>query len=394
MWWQSSFLKGSLIVIAPAVNDLKTRREMVEKAKRLIVKIGSGVLTHHTEIIDREVIESLVEDVSTLHDEGKEIIIVTSGAVAAGKRKLGLKRSPRSIPEKQAAAAAGQSTLIGYYERAFEKRGKKVAQILLTSDGLSDRSRYLNARNTITSLLYYKVIPIINENDTVVVDEIKFGDNDNLSAMVVGLTDADLLILLTNTEGLYDKDPRKFDDTRLIKTVEDIDMQVKGVAGGASDCGTGGMVTKIEAARRSATFGVPTIIANGERKGVLLDILSGNDVGTLFVSREDRIKGKKRWLAYSIKVAGQVIVDAGAKGAMEKGKSLLPSGVVSVKGDFYFGDLVSLVLDGGAEFARGLVQYGSGDIDAVKGLKTSQIEAALGKKDYNEIIHRDDMVLL
>ena len=376
------------------MNDLQLRKETVGAAKRIIVKIGSGVLSHHTEIIDAKVIESLVNDMSVLLDEGKEIIIVTSGAVAAGTKKLGLKGSPRSIPEKQAAAAAGQSTLIRYYERAFEKRGKKVAQILLTGDGLSDRTRYLNARNTITSLLYYGVVPIINENDTVVVDEIRFGDNDNLSAMVVGLSDADLLIMLTDTEGLYNKDPRKFDDVALIHTVRDIDSQTKGVAGGVSDVGTGGMVTKIEAARRAATFGVPAIIANGEREGVLLDMMSGGGLGTLFVPREERLKGKKRWIAYNLKVSGTIVVDDGAKNALGEGKSLLPSGVVAVEGDFCFGDLVSLVLENGAEFARGLVQYGSNDIDASKGLKTSQLEEVLGKKDYDEIVHRDDLVLL
>ena len=376
------------------MNDLQLRKETVGAAKRIIVKIGSGVLSHHTEIIDAKVIESLVNDMSVLLDEGKEIIIVTSGAVAAGTKKLGLKGSPRSIPEKQAAAAAGQSTLIRYYERAFEKRGKKVAQILLTGDGLSDRTRYLNARNTITSLLYYGVVPIINENDTVVVDEIRFGDNDNLSAMVVGLSDADLLIMLTDTEGLYNKDPRKFDDVALIHTVRDIDSQTKGVAGGVSDVGTGGMVTKIEAARRAATFGVPAIIANGEREGVLLDMMSGGGLGTLFVPREERLKGKKRWIAYNLKVSGTIVVDDGAKNALGEGKSLLPSGVVAVEGDFYFGDLGSLVVENGAEFARGLVQYGSNDIDASKGLKTSQLEEVLGKKDYDEIVHRDDLVLL
>ncbi|MBE9504249.1 MAG: glutamate 5-kinase [Proteobacteria bacterium] len=376
------------------MNELQLRKETVRAAKRIIVKIGSAVLTHHTEIIDGKVIESLVDDMSVLLDEGKEIILVTSGAVAAGTKKLGLKGSPRSIPEKQAAAAAGQSTLIRYYERAFEKRGKKVAQILLTGDGLSDRTRYLNARNTITSLLYYSVVPIINENDTVVVDEIRFGDNDNLSAMVVGLSDADLLIMLTDTEGLYNKDPRKFDDVELIQTVRDIDSQTKGIAGGASDVGTGGMATKIEAARRAGTFGVPAIIANGGRKGVLLDVMNGVGLATLFVPREERLKGRKRWIAYNLKVSGTIIVDDGAKNALGRGKSLLPSGVVAVEGDFYFGDLVSLVLENGPEFARGLVQYSSNDIDASKGLNTSRLEEVLGKKDYDEIIHRDDLVLL
>ena len=374
--------------------DETLRKDLVAKAKRIVVKIGSGVLTHHREIIDEDVVESLVCEMSSLLESGKEVIIVTSGSVAAGTRKLGLKKSPKSIPEKQAAAAAGQSTLIRYYEKAFEKRGHKVAQMLLTSDGLSDRVRYLNARNTITTLLHYGVVPVINENDTVVVDEIKFGDNDNLSAMVVGLSDADLLIILTDTEGLYNKDPRKFDDVSLIKTVRDIDSEVKGVAGGTSGVGTGGMVTKVEAARRVTAFGAPTVIAHGERKNVLLDVSRGADVGTLFVPREERLKGKKRWIAYNLKASGELVVDGGAKKAIEEGKSLLPSGVVSVEGDFSFGDSVSLVVENGEVFACGLVQYNSKDIISLKGCKTSEIEKILGKKDYDEIVHRDDLVIL
>lgn len=376
------------------MNDVTSRKNLLVKVRRVVVKIGSGVLTHHQEIIAEDVIESLVDEMSSLIDSGKEVIIVTSGSVAAGTRKLGLKRSPKSIPEKQAAAAAGQSTLIRYYEKAFEKREHKVAQILLTSDGLSDRVRYLNARNTITTLLHYGVVPVINENDTVVVDEIKFGDNDNLSAMVLGLSDADLLIILTDTEGLYNKDPRKFDDASLIKTVKNIDSEVEAVAGGTSGVGTGGMVTKVEAAKRVTAFGAATVIAHGERKNVLLDVLRGDDVGTFFVPREERLKGKKRWLAYNVKASGELIIDDGAKDALEEGNSLLPSGVLAVKGDFNFGDPVSLIVENGEVFACGLVQYDSKDLVAVKGCKTTEIEKILGKKDYDEIIHRDDLVIL
>ena len=364
------------------------------RAKRVVIKIGSGVLTHHRDIIDAGVIESLAGEMSEMIDGGREIVIVSSGAIAAGCRKLGLKRRPRSIPEKQAAAAAGQSALIRYYERAFEERGKKVAQILLTGDGLSDRGRYLNARNTISALLHYGVIPIINENDTVAVDEIRFGDNDNLSALVTGLVDADLLVILTDTDGLYDRNPSRFPDARLIRTVRDFDSQTRGAEGSLSGVGTGGMISKVEAARKAATFGVPTIMANGDRRGVLPELMKGGEVGTLFIPGEERLKGRKRWIAYNLQVCGRIIVDAGAKRAVEGGKSLLPSGVVAVEGDFGFGDLVSVAEEGGAEFARGLVQLGSREIDAVKGLKTSEMERVLGKKDYDEVIHRDDLVLL
>ncbi|MDH3973252.1 MAG: glutamate 5-kinase [Deltaproteobacteria bacterium] len=370
------------------------RLETLKKAKRLVVKIGSGVLTHHSEIIDLKIVESIASDLSVIANMGKEVILVTSGAVAAGRRKLGLKGKPKSIPEKQAAAAAGQSTLIRFYEDAFDKRGKRVGQILLTGDALSNRERYLNARNTIFALLHHGVIPIINENDSVAVDEIKFGDNDNLSAMVTGLADADLLIILTDTDGLYDKDPRKFSDARLIETVRDFESQTRGASIGISDTGTGGMLTKTEAARKSATFGVPSLIANGEKKGVLLDIFNGGGSGTFFIPREERIKGKKKWIAYNINVSGTLLIDSGAKKALVAGKSLLPSGVKSVKGDFSFGDLVSISEEGGGEFARGLVQFDSDDLEKMKGLKSSEIVAILGKKDYDEVIHRDDMVIL
>lgn len=376
------------------MSDLEFRREAVSRARRVVIKIGSSVLTHHRDIIDLHAIESLAGEMSDIIDGGKEIVIVTSGAIAAGSRKLGLRGRPKNIPEKQAAAAAGQSVLIRHYEKAFEKSEKKVAQILLTGDGLSERSRYLNARNTIFSLLHYSVIPIINENDSVVVDEIRFGDNDNLSAMVTGLVDADLLIILTDTEGLYDRDPRRFEDARLIHAVNDFDMQTRGAADTASGVGTGGMVTKIEAARRAATFGVPTIIANGEKKGVLLDIMESGEVGTLFIPGDEKLKGKKRWIAYSLKVSGRIVVDGGARRAVEGGKSLLPSGVVAVEGDFDFGDLVSVAEESGGEFARGLALFSSGEIGAMKGLKTAEIEKVLGKKDYDEIIHRDDLVVL
>jgi len=376
------------------VNDGDLKLETVKKARRIVVKIGSGVLTHHSEIIDLKVVESIAHDLSVIADMGKEVILVTSGAVAAGRRKLGLKGKPKSIPEKQAAAAAGQSTLIRFYEDAFDKRGKRVAQILLTGDALSNRKRYLNARNTIFALLHHNVIPIINENDTVAVDEIKFGDNDNLSAMVTGLADADLLVILTDTDGLFDKDPRKFSDARLIETVRDFESQTAGASEGSSDTGTGGMVTKTEAARKAATFGVPSLIANGEKKGVLLDIFNGGGKSTFFIPREGRIKGKKKWIAYNIKVSGSLFVDSGARKALINGKSLLPSGIKLVEGEFSFGDLVSICEEGDQEFARGLVQFDSSELDKMKGLKSSEIVARLGKKDYQEVIHRDDMVIL
>ena len=374
------------------MSDMDLRKNALAGVKRVVVKIGSGVLTHHSEIIDLEIIESIALDISAFIDDGGEVIIVTSGAVSAGLKKLGLKGRPSGIPEKQAAAAAGQSTLIRYYENAFEDSGKSVAQILLTGDGLSNRKRYLNARNTISTLLAHGAIPIINENDTVSVDEIKFGDNDNLSAMVAGLADADLLIILTDTDGLFDKDPKEFSSAELIYTVRDFDAQTKGAALGSSETGTGGMITKIEAARKAAQFGVPTIIANGERKGVILDIMKANEVGTFFIPNDEHIKGKKKWIACNLKPSGTIFVDGGAKTALIHGNSLLPSGVTKITGNFSFGDLVEIFEEGKERFACGLVQFDSGDLEKIRGLNTSEIEKSLGKKEYEEVVHRDDMV--
>lgn len=374
------------------MNDMDLRRKTLAGVKRVVVKIGSGVLTHHSEIIDLAVIESITSELSTFIDEGGEVIIVTSGAVAAGQRKLGIKGGPNGIPEKQAAAAAGQSTLIRYYENAFEKSEKRVAQILLTGDALSNRKRYLNARNTIFTLLDYGAIPIINENDSVSVDEIKFGDNDNLSAMVAGLTDADLLIILTDTEGLFDMDPRKFPEARLIHTVRDFDAQTKGASRGSSETGTGGMITKVEAARKASTFGVPTIIASGERKGIILDIMKGDELGTFFVPNDEHIKGRKKWIACNLNPSGTIFVDSGARAALKRGNSLLPSGITRITGDFSFGDLVEIFEEGKERFACGLVQFDSGDLEKIRGLNTSEIEKSLGTKEYEEVVHRDDMV--
>ncbi len=375
------------------MSDMDIRRNALAGVKRVVVKIGSGVLTHHSEIIDLEIIESIALDISAFIDDGGEVIIVTSGAVSAGLKKLGLKGRPSGIPEKQAAAAAGQSTLIRYYENAFEDSGKSVAQILLTDDGLSNRKRYLNARNTIFTLLAHGAIPIINENDSVSVDEIKFGDNDNLSAMVAGLADADLLIILTDTDGLFDKDPKKFRSAELIHTVRDFDAQTKGAGLGTSETGTGGMITKIEAARKAAQFGVPTIIASGEQRGVILDIMKGHELGTFFIPNDDHIKGKKKWIACNLNPAGTIFVDSGAKTALINGNSLLPSGVLKITGDFSFGDLVEICEEGKDKFACGLVQFDRSDLEKIKGLNTSKIEKVLGKKEYEEVIHRDDMVL-
>ena len=294
--------------------------------------------------LNEEAFTRLSLAVSTLLAKGVEVAVVTSGAVAAGMGKLGLTERPKSIPEKQAAAAAGQSSLMGRYEKVFAAHNLNVAQVLLTHEDLSSRHRYLNARNTLFTLLSYNVIPIINENDTVVVDEIKFGDNDNLSALVAGLIDADLLLILTDTDGLYDKDPRSHADARLIPLVEKIDSHIEHMAGGVgTSIATGGMITKVQAARKASSVGIPTIIASGSDMSNIDRVFASEKVGTLFLSQSEKLTSRKHWIATVLKPKGAIIVDDGARDALiSKGKSLLPTGIVGVEGDFGIGDAVLL----------------------------------------------------
>jgi glutamate 5-kinase len=297
---------------------------------------------------------------------------------------------------KQAAAAVGQSGLMWVYEKTFGAHGKKVAQVLLTREDLSNRTRFLNARNTLQTLLDHGVIPIINENDTVSVDEIKFGDNDNLSAMVVHLSDADLLVILSDIDGLYTADPRIDPSAELIPLVEKITAEVERCAGDArTPMGTGGMRSKIMTAKKVGAYGAPMAIVNGKKNGVLLALFEGREVGTLFLPKAEKQDSRKHWIAYTVSSAGKIMVDDGAVEAlMNKGKSLLPGGIVKVEGNFKVGDCVTCVDRGGVALARGLVKYASVDLDRIKGLKTSQITSVLGHKDYDEVIHRDDLVIL
>jgi glutamate 5-kinase len=297
---------------------------------------------------------------------------------------------------KQAAAAVGQSGLMWTYEKTFASRGRKVAQVLLTREDLSNRMRFLNARNTLSTLLDYGVIPIINENDTVSVDEIKVGDNDNLSAMVVHLADADLLIILSDIDGLYTSDPNLDASAKLIPLVEKFTADVERGAGDAqTPVGTGGMRTKMMAAKKVGAYGVPMVIVNGKKNGVLLSLFEGKEIGTLFLPKAEKQDSRKHWIAYTVKCSGRIQIDKGAVEALlHKGKSLLPGGIVNVEGNFKVGDCVTCADPGGNDFARGLVKYSSQDLDRIKGLKTSQILSVLGHKDYDEAIHRDDLVIL
>ncbi len=361
------------------------------------MKIGSAVLTTSDHGLDEDRIERLASDISSIMGQGREAVLVSSGAIAAGLAKLGLKKTkgmPLSL--KQAAAAIGQSGLIRVYERMFASHDKKVAQVLLTREDLSNRTRFLNARNTIQTLLDYGVIPIINENDTVSVDEIKFGDNDNLSGMVSHLVDADLLVILSDVDGLYTADPRIDPSAELIHLVEKITPEVERGAGDAqTPVGTGGMRSKLMVAKKVGVFGVPMVIVNGKTNNILQSLFQGGDVGTLFLPKSEKQESRKYWIAFTVKSKGRLIVDDGGREALvSKGKSLLPGGVLKVEGNFKVGDCVVCVDRVGNAFARGLVKYSSGQLDRIKGLKTSQIESVLGHKDYDEVVHRDDLVIL
>jgi glutamate 5-kinase len=372
------------------------RKTIMKKVRRIVLKVGSQVLTAKGRSLHQGVFDRLAREVSIAKKKGYEVIIVSSGAIAAGMSRLGLLEKPKTIPQKQAAAAIGQSALMWNYERAFSFHEEKVAQVLLTRDDLSNRNRYLNARNTLLTLLGFGVIPIINENDTVVVAEIKVGDNDNLSALVTSLINADLLIILSDIDGLYDRDPRLSKNAKLIPLVRQVTAEMEKQASGTlSPVGIGGMVTKLQAARKAALCGVPMILANGATEGILQKILQGENVGTLFTSEVNKLTSRKHWIAFTLEPQGRIIVDDGAKKAIsQKGKSLLPSGVRAAEGKFSLGDPVVLVDLQGQPFAKGLANYGSAEINKIKGLKSTEVENKLGYKNTDEVIHRDDLVVL
>jgi glutamate 5-kinase len=378
------------------MNNKETRKKVLEKARRIVVKVGSSILASVEKGLHYEAFSHLTKEISELKRHGYEIVLVSSGAIAAGMEKLGYKTRPQSITQKQATAAVGQSRLIHIYENYFSRYQQMVAQVLLTHDDLSHRRRFLNARNTLLALLELGIIPIINENDTVVVDEIKVGDNDNLSALITNLIEADLLIILTDIEGICDRDPRSHPDARCITLIEDIDADMEGVMGETkSQTSVGGMVSKIQAARKASRFGIPTVVACGTKKEILHQVLKGKEIGTLILPKMRTLSSRKHWIAFNLKPKGDVIVDDGAKKAIvQKGKSLLPSGVLEVRGSFDRGDSVSCVGPRGKEFARGLVNYSVQELEKIRGHRTNEIEKVLGYKYSDEIIHRDDLVVL
>ncbi len=378
-------------------NNDNNWKAIFEKSRRIVIKVGSSVLTDLEQGLDHGRIERIASDMASIMSRGIEVILVSSGAIAAGLAKLGLKKTknmPLSL--KQASAAVGQSGLMWVYEKTFAAHGLKVAQVLLTREDLSNRTRFLNARNTIQTLLDYGVIPIINENDTVSVDEIKFGDNDNLSGMVVHLADADLLIILSDIDGLYTADPKLDASATLIPLVEKITAEVERCAGDArTTVGTGGMRSKLLTAKKVAAYGVPMVIVNGKKAGILQGLFEGKESGTLFLPRQERQESRKHWIAYTVSSKGRIVIDDGGREALvSKGRSLLPGGIVKVEGNFKIGDCVTCLDRHGNAFARGLVKYSSADLERIKGLKTTQVASVLGHKDYDEVIHRDDLVIL
>jgi glutamate 5-kinase len=371
-------------------------RRALSRARRIVVKVGSGLITAPGRGPDGKRIAALAADIASLRQEHRQVVLVSSGAIVTGMARLGFPARPRSIPEKQAAAAVGQSALMWHYEHAFKRHGLHVGQVLLTGQDISDRSRYLNARNTLLALLDLGVLPVVNENDTVAVDEIKVGDNDNLAALVAHLVGADLVVLLTDVDGLYTGDPRRDPAARRIETVEavteDIQRLVYDETGRVS---VGGMATKLQAAQKACASGIPLVIASGAEPAVLARLLRGEPLGTVFLAREDPLAARKRWIAFAVPPQGRLTVDAGAMKALTgSGKSLLPSGVVGVEGDFPAGAVVTVTEASGGEFARGLVSYDAAELRKICGHKTRDIERILGYKGLAEVIHRDNLAIL
>ncbi len=372
------------------------RKDYLKSRQKIVIKVGSSTLTHHNGLLNLERIEMLVRQLADLHNRGFEVILVTSGAIGAGMGKLGLKTRPKTIPEKQAAAAVGQGILLHMYEKLFSEYGQIVAQLLITREDVNDRNRFLNIRNAFFTLLEKGVIPIINENDAVVVDEIKFGDNDTLSALVASIVEANLLIILSDIDGLFNENPKDNPDAELISWVEEINEELEKSAGGSgSTGGTGGMVTKLKAGKIAVSSGTSMVIANGSIPGVLGKIVKGEEIGTWFKAQEQPLQSRKHWMVYGTECKGGLVIDEGASNALiAERKSLLASGIKEVKGYFSSGSIVSVSHENGLEIARGMVNYNSSEIDMIKGLKSAQIEKTLGHKDYDEVIHRNNMVLV
>jgi glutamate 5-kinase len=371
------------------------RQDVIAEAQTLVVKVGTNVLAGADGTLDQGRVQALADGIQRIRQVGKKVALVSSGAIGAGVGRLGLGKRPTDLRHLQACAAVGQSFLMRAYEECLSRAGLPTAQILLTAGDFDNRTRYLNARNTINTLLEWGCLPVINENDTVSVAEIRFGDNDHLAAMVTNLLRASVLILLTNVAGLYSSDPRVYTDAKVVATVPYIDPDVLGMAGGSrSALGSGGMRSKLRAARLATAAGESVIIADGSAPGILDRIMAGEAVGTLFLPHGTSLQSKKRWLGFTAQPRGKILTDDGARAAVQhQGRSLLPIGVVGVSGGFHKGDVVALCDAEGQEFARGLTNYSADDARKICGLRTEQVAEVLGSLPYEEVVHRDNLVV-
>lgn len=374
---------------------MDTRAEL-KKAKRIVIKVGTSTLTYGTGKLNFSRIEKLVRELSDLANQGKEIILVTSGAVGAGMDRMGIKERPKTIPEKQALAAVGQGILMHTYEKIFGEYGQTVAQVLLTRENSLQHHQYTHCRNALLTLLHMGVIPVINENDAVAVEELKIGDNDTLSATVATLVDADVLIILSDIEGLYTANPQTDKTAKLISEIKEITPEIDALAGGAgSKLGTGGMFTKIQAAKIAGNAGVTMLIASGSREGIVCDILEGKSFGTIFPAKEAHLKVRKSWLAFGTRIVGEVSVDAGCQAALlNEGSSLLAVGITKACGTFSKGDTVRILSEHGQEIARGMINYNADQLNLILGKSTKEIKNILGVLTVDEVVHRDNMILM
>ncbi len=362
--------------------------------KRIVIKVGSNLLTDDKGI-KKAFLKSLVSQLSALHSKSKEIVLVSSGAISLGVKKLGMGSKPTALSEKQATAAVGQNVLMQAYETAFSGNSIAVAQVLLGHDDIKNKSRNVNARNTLNKLLEWKVIPVINENDTVATDEIKFGDNDTLAGIVGSLVSADVVIILTSVDGIYDKNPDMHKDAKIISDISDIHEAIKSIdTEGKTSMGTGGMVTKLEVARKLNLLGIPLVIANGHKEGVIENIVAGKKEGTLVREKNVKVDSRKRYILMSMKEKGKIKVDDGAKAALlNSGKSLLAVGVTGAHGDFVFGDAVEIVDAKGVKLGKGITNYSSKDLESIKGKRNTELKKELGDSFYEEVINRDNLFI-
>ncbi len=372
------------------------RKKTISYAERVVVKIGTSLLVDTAGRIKGRSLAGFAAQIHDLMDRGKEIVVVTSGAIGIGLRRMGIEQRPQSMPLLQAAAAVGQNILMNAYQKAFTKFSIVSAQVLLTHDGLKDRTRFLNARHTIRTLLTRGIVPVINENDTVAIDEMKIGDNDTLSALVTTVVEADLLILLSDIDGFMTGDPKKEKNTRIISEVQEITPEIRKMARPVSGgFGVGGLVTKLNAAEIVTRSGEGFLIVNGKTTNILTRLFDGEELGTFFHPQSEKLQGRKRWLAFNRRIQSHVTVDSGAVRALiKKHSSLLPIGIKACEGKFSRGDTIMIRDESGNEIARGIANYSSAEVDKIKGMKSSRIASILGYQDYDEIIHRDNLVIM